>query len=220
MILDWMWFFQMMNYFSTFEFTLQSTYNLIGLLFIFSNLNAVQFAVAHEIFHKLGFWNRFIGTVHMSKNLYMHFTYEHLYGHHKRVATPEDPASAELGITLYKFLPRTFLGSYKSVYKMQRDEENKPFYLNYAVLSVVEAIAFTCLVYYFWNLQATLLFLAEAIYSIVYLEAINYIEHYGLSRKKLPNGEFEKVTIRHSWNAPHRFTNYVLFKLQRHSDHH
>jgi len=92
--------------------------------------------------------------------------------------------------------------------------------LNYAVLSVVEAIAFTCLVYYFWNLQATLLFLAEAIYSIVYLEAINYIEHYGLSRKKLPNGEFEKVTIRHSWNAPHRFTNYVLFKLQRHSDHH
>ena len=177
-----------MSYFSTFEFTLKGTYNLIGLLFVFSNLNAVQFAIAHEIFHKLGFWNRFIGTIHMSKNLYMHFTYEHLYGHHKRVATPEDPASAERGITLYKFLPRTFFGSYKSVYKMQRDDEKKPFYLNYAVLSVVEAIVFPCLVYYFWNMQAAVLFLVEAIYSIVYLEAINYIEHYGLFRKQLPNG--------------------------------
>ena len=150
----------------------------------------------------------------------MHFTYEHLYGHHKRVATPEDPASAEQGITLYGFLPRTFLGSYKSVYKMQRDEEKKPFYLNYAVLSIVEASAFSCMVYYFWNMQATILFLLEACFSVVYLGAINYIEHYGLFRKKLDNGEYEKVTIRHSWNAPHRFTNYILFKLQRHSDHH
>lgn len=59
-----------------------------------------------------------------------------------------------------------------------------------------------------------------AVGSIVYLEAINYIEHYGLSRKLLPNGEYEKTTILHSWNAPHRFTNYLFFKLQRHSDHH
>ena len=98
MIMDWVLFFQMMTYFSTFEFTFKSTYNLVGLLFIFSNLQAVQFAVSHEIFHKLGFWNRFIGTIQMSKNLYMHFTYEHLYGHHKKVATPHDPASAEQGI--------------------------------------------------------------------------------------------------------------------------
>lgn len=117
-----------MNFFSTFEFTLSSTVNLIGLLFIFSNLNAVQFAVAHEIFHKLGKWNRLIGTVHMSKNLYMHFTYEHLYGHHKRVATPEDPASALKQQTLYNFLPKTFFGSYKSVFKMQRDVDGKKFW--------------------------------------------------------------------------------------------
>jgi alkane 1-monooxygenase len=65
-----------------------------------------------------------------------------------------------------------------------------------------------------------ILFLAEAVFSIIYLEAINYLEHYGLARKRLPNGEYEKVTIRHSWNAPHRISNYLLFKLQRHSDHH
>lgn len=94
----------------------------------------------------------------MSKNLYMHFTYEHVYGHHRRVATPEDPATAVLGQSLYDFLPRTFLGSYKSVYKMQRDVDRKPFFLNYAVLSVIAAIGFTFLVFYFYNLQTTVLF--------------------------------------------------------------
>lgn len=111
----------------------------------------------------------------MSKNLYMHFTYEHLYGHHRKVATPEDPASAGQGETLYQFLPKTFFGSYKSVYKMQKYEENKPFYLNYAVLSVAASIAFTMGVYCYFGTQATILFLVEALGSIIYLEAINYI---------------------------------------------
>ena len=159
MILDWYFFFTAMNFFSTFEFTVHSTFNLIGLLFIFSNLNAVQFAVAHEIFHKLGFWSRIIGTVHMSKNLYMHFTYEHIYGHHRRVGTPEDPATSILGQSLYEFLPGTFIGSYKSVYKMQRDVDQKPFYLNYAVLSIAGAFAFTGLIFYFYSMQTTVLFL-------------------------------------------------------------
>lgn len=92
--------------------------------------------------------------------------------------------------------------------------------MNYAVLSVVWAIVFTGLVYVGFGPKATLFFLAQGFLSIFFLEVINYIEHYGLRRKKLEDGSYEKVTIRHSWNAPHRFTNYILFKLQRHSDHH
>lgn len=92
-------------------------------------------------------------------------------------------------------------------------EINKPIYLNYAILSVIGSIIFTTVIYLGFGLQATVLFVIEALFSIFYLEAINYIEHYGLRRKKLPNREYEKVTIRHSWNAPHRFTNYLLFKL-------
>ena len=76
------------------------------------------------------------------------------------------------------------------------------------------------LIYWIFGLQSTIIHLIIAFGAIFYLEAINYIEHYGLERKKLANGEFEKVTIMHSWNAPHRFTNYLFFKLQRHSDHH
>lgn len=120
----------------------------------------------------------------MIKNLYMHFTYEHLYGHHRRVATPEDPASAEQGISLYKFIPRTFFGSYKSVYSMQK-EEKRPIYLNYAVLSVLASVLFTGVIFSFYGIQGGILFLISAFGSIFYLEAINYIEHYGLRRKKL-----------------------------------
>jgi alkane 1-monooxygenase len=103
---------------------------------------------------------------------------------------------------------------------MQKDIEKKPFFLNWAVLSVVGAIAFTSWVYYLYNLQTAIFFVLQALLAIFSLESINYIEHYGLSRTKLPNGEYEKVTIRHSWNAPHRFSNYFLLKVQRHSDHH
>lgn len=66
----------------------------MGLVYIFSNLESVQFALTHEIFHKQNPIDRFFGTIFMSKLLYMHFTYEHLWGHHRKVATPEDPASA------------------------------------------------------------------------------------------------------------------------------
>ena len=111
------------------------------------------------------------------------------------------------------------VGSWKSVYKMEVEEE-KPIYLNYAVLSIVWSVVFSSIVYGFFGLQATIFFLVQAYLSVFFLELINYVEHYGLRRKKLEDGSYEKVTIRHSWNAPHRFTNYVLFKLQRHSDHH
>lgn len=91
---------------------------------------------------------------------------------------------------------------------------------NYAIQSVLGSLTFAGLVYLIFGLQALVIHSLMAIGAIIYLEAINYIEHYGLSRKQLPNGEYEKVTILHSWNSPHRFTNYLLFKLQRHSDHH
>jgi alkane 1-monooxygenase len=103
---------------------------------------------------------------------------------------------------------------------MQKDNDHKPFFLNYAVLSIVASIGFIFAIYHFYSLQTTILFILEAFLSIFYLEGINFIEHYGLFRQKLANGEYEKVNIRHSWNAPHRISNYLLFKLQRHSDHH
>lgn len=163
------------------EITLSTLFQLIGFVFIYSNLQSVQFAIAHEIFHKQGI-HKYVGTFHMVKNLYMHFTYEHLYGHHRRVATPLDPASAAKGENVYQFFIKSYFGSYKSVYKMEQ-EEKKLFIMNYAVLSVMAAILFTSLMFKIYGIQGGILFWLTAIGSIFYLESINYIEHYGLRRK-------------------------------------
>ena len=106
-----------MNYYTSHPITVTSVFNLLGLVFIIFNVNAAQFAVAHEAMHKPG-WRRVLGTLHMLKTLNMHFTYEHVFGHHRKVATPEDPASAEKGINVYKFFVRSYLRAYKSVYEM------------------------------------------------------------------------------------------------------
>ena len=99
-------------------------------------------------------------------------------------------------------------------------QAGKTFLNNYLILSIVAEVLFTALMFFMFGFKGGIVFLISAFGSIFYLEAINYIEHYGLQRKKLPDGNYEKVTIKHSWNAPHRFSNYLLFKLQRHSDHH
>lgn len=110
-------------------------------------------------------------------------------------------------------------GTVLSVYSMEK-EAGKKIYQNCAILSIVWGLVFTAIMYGIFGAIATVFFVAQAFVSIFFLEVINYIEHYGLRRKKLADGSYEKVTIRHSWNAPHRVTNYLLFKLQRHSDHH
>lgn len=198
---------------------------LIGFIIVIFNINAAQFAVAHEIMHKpgfkrvLGIFTFNLGTWHMLKTLNIHFTSEHVFGHHRNVATPEDPASAEKGIDVYSFFVRSYLGAYPKVY--ERDKaEGKPIWKNTIFISMVANIIFCSAILSIFGLQSFICFLVQALGAVFYLEAINYIEHYGLRRKKNKNGEYEKVTVRHSWNSAHRFSNYLFFKLQRHSDHH
>jgi alkane 1-monooxygenase len=218
MMMDWFFFFYVMREYSQPIHSFSDIVRLLGLLIITSNNNAAQFAIAHEIFHKGGL-RRVVGTLHMAKNLYMHFTYEHVFGHHRRVATPDDPATSKYNENSFHFVVRSYFGSYKSVYQ-QEQKAGKWFFNNYSVLSVVGSLAFCAIVFKYYGIQGLIFALIQAAGAILYLEVINYIEHYGLKRKLLPNGEYEKVTVKHSWNAPHRFSNYLLFKLQRHSDHH
>lgn len=127
------------------------------------------------------------------------------------MATPEDPASAPKGMSFYEFLPRTLIGGFKSAWQINP---------KFTGLTVVASIAFLAVVYKTYGLKVLIMTTAISFGGICYLELTNYIEHYGLQRKRLPDGTYEKVTIRHSWNAAHRMSNYLLFKLQRHSDHH
>jgi alkane 1-monooxygenase len=141
------------------------------------------------------------------------------------VATPKDPASARLGESIYHFLPRTIIGSFQSAWHLEKNSlKQKKHALTSShnhfwwIIGVPVAIELTCAIFGGWS--AALFFLLQSLVAILMLEVVNYIEHYGLERKKLINGDYERVSYRHSWNANHWLSNTLLLHLQRHSDHH
>lgn len=182
-----------------------------------SNIN-----VAHELLHKNNIIDKIMGITTLSKNMYLHFYIEHIQGHHKRVATKEDSATSKRNETLYQFLPRSIIGSWMSAWHIEEKRlGKKEFSLhNRMHIFLICYLLMPIMIYFLYDFSGVFFFLSSAIMSIMVLETINYIEHYGLERKEISPGIYEKISIKHSWNAPHRFTNYLFFKLQRHSDHH
>ena len=197
----------------------------LGVFLLIGTLQASSINLSHEINHKTKKWERVIGTLNLSKNLYMHFLIEHNEGHHKKVSTPEDPASSRFNESLYKFLPRSIIGGFFSAWNIENKRclemyKNAFTIYNRMIYFSASYVLIPLLVFYIFGWKVMVVFLLKAFMSFAYLEVINYLEHYGLQRKKLENGQYENVNITHSWNSPHRFSNYILFKLQRHSDHH
>lgn len=166
--------------------------------------------VGHELCHKKEFFPRALADLVLSSVWYQHFAVEHVRGHHLMVSTPEDPASARLGESAYRFVLRSVIGSFQHALKLDRKS---------VIGGVGLALAFT-LVSAYLGLKPLAFFILQSIVAIVLLELVNYIEHYGLERRALGNGRYEKVTPIHSWNSAHKFSNLILFNLQRHSDHH
>lgn len=178
--------------------------------------------IAHELMHKNNFLDKFLGMTTLIKNMYLHFYLEHIHGHHRRVATPEDPTTARRNETVFQFLPRTIIGSWISAwqYEEKRIGSREFSFHNRMHLFTICYIIVPTIVKFIYGWTGLAFFLSTAFLSAVFLEIVNYVEHYGLERKEISPGVYEKVDIKHSWNAPHRFTNYITYKLQRHSDHH
>jgi len=180
---------------------------------------------SHEVFHKKDLFSQILGTLNLTKNLNMHFFIEHTKGHHRNVATDNDPASARKNESFGQFLPRTMIGQYKSAWEIENERCLRSYktvytWKNQMIWNTLNMFVTPLFVFYLTSFKGMILFVFIAFNSVVLLESINYIEHYGLRRKKLDDGSYENVNITHSWNAPHRLSNYLLFKLQRHSDHH
>jgi alkane 1-monooxygenase len=142
-----------------------------------------------------------------------------------RVATPEDPASSRLGETFWTFWPRTVMGSLRSGWHLEkarlRRMDKSTWTLHNDVLNAwaMTLVLWAAIVAAF-GVGTLPYVLLQAVFAFSLLEAVNYLEHYGLTRQKLPNGRYERVDPRHSWNNNHTVTNLFLYQLQRHSDHH
>lgn len=198
---------------------------LAGLVLTVGGINGVAINTAHELGHKHAAWERWLSRVVLAPVAYGHFFVEHNRGHHRRVATPEDPASARLGESFWAFLPRTVIGSLRSARHLERQRlagrGHGPWHWRNECL---QAWAMTVVLYgglVAWLGWAVLPFLlVQAAYGVQLLEVVNYIEHYGLLRQKGPDGRYERCAPAHSWNSNHRMSNLFLYHLQRHSDHH
>lgn len=196
-----------------------------GIILNMIMLQGTAFTTNHELNHKTSLFEKTIGTIGMAKSFYMHFLIEHNHGHHKNVATFEDPASSRYNETVYQFFPRTISGTYKSAWNIEKNfckemYGNEYHWRNRMLYFTALIFIVPYLFYLIFGLRGMIVHIIIGFGSIMLLETINYIEHYGLQRKKLADGSYETVNITHSWNAPHRLSNYILFKLQRHSDHH
>lgn len=181
--------------------------------------------VGHELGHRSNKREQFLAKLLLLSSLYMHFFIEHNKGHHKRVGTPEDPASARYGESLYVFFFRTIVFSYISAWHIaNRDVLKKElklfsFYNQMVQFHLIQTV-FVGSIFLVFGWMATFLFLAAALQGILLLETVNYIEHYGLQRKQIAEGKFERAMPQHSWNSNHIIGRVMLFELSRHSDHH
>jgi alkane 1-monooxygenase len=181
--------------------------------------------IAHELGHRRSALERLLARVLLTAVGYGHFYIEHNRGHHARVATPDDPASARVGESFYAFYPRTIAGSWLHAWRLEAERLRRRglrFWswrnemLWFTALPPVAVLVFGLA----WGPVAALLFVVQAWMAFSLLEAVNYMQHYGLARKALAGGQYERVGRAHSWNASETLTNAFLVHLARHSDHH
>ncbi|WP_299722034.1 alkane 1-monooxygenase [uncultured Tateyamaria sp.] len=180
---------------------------------------------SHELMHQKNKVERWMADALLAMVLYSHFRSEHLLVHHRYVATPRDPVTARMNESFYRFYPRVLKQCFLSAWNAEKamlarknlsaTDFSNPFW-KYAYLQLI------CLLLAFalggWS--GVGLFAVQAGVAIWQLELVNYVEHYGLTRKHLGDGKYEHVQPRHSWNSAQKVSNWLLINLQRHSDHH
>jgi alkane 1-monooxygenase len=181
--------------------------------------------VGHELGHRVKPFEKFLAKMLLLTSLYMHFYVEHNKGHHKRVATPDDPSSARYGESIFAFYFRSVFFSYLSAWHIAANDVKKvnksvfSFHNEMIQFSLIQ-IAFLALIFFIFGWLATVYFIAAAVIGFLLLETVNYIEHYGLQRKVVGEGKYERAMPAHSWNSDHVIGRLFLFELSRHSDHH
>ena len=202
-----------------------SWFAYVGLSLTVGLVAGIAINTAHELGHKRPRLERRLSKVALAQSAYGHFYVEHNRGHHVRVSTPEDPASARFGESFWAFLPRTVIGSLRSAWEIEvaalarkgrrwwspRNDLLNAWAMTAVLFGVVLAVFGTAIIPFL---------IIQTIFGFSMLEVVNYVEHYGLLRQKLPSGRYERCEPHHSWNADNIASNVVLYNLQRHSDHH
>ena len=188
------------------ELDLFETVGMVLSLGILLATNAIN--VGHELGHRKPLIERCLSKLLYLPCLYMHFYIEHNFGHHNNVATPKDPATAKFNQTVYSFWFTSVMGQYLSAWRLQLQLlkiKNSRFLSikNDMLYYTIFELAYLLVIYSFFGFYGLFLAVIIGVLSFLFLETINYIEHYGLLREKLPSGRYERVQSHHSWNSNH-----------------
>lgn len=180
---------------------------------------------SHELMHRQDRTERLFADCLLAMVFYSHFRSEHLLVHHIHVATPRDAVTARYNEGFHRFFPRVLGQCARSAWRAEAarlarrgfapTHPSNPFWRYWAL-----QITCVLLAILLGGLTGLALFLFQAFVAVWQLELVNYVEHYGLTRKHLGDGRYEPTGPHHSWNASRRVSNWLLINLQRHSDHH
>ena len=171
--------------------------------------------VAHELGHtKPKSFSWWVGRLNLLSVLYLHFTTEHNFTHHKHVSTEADPATARYGESIWGFFLRTVPGQFFDA-KSVHDRKGRTGFSNPVSRDFFLEMALVAGMFFFAGQWVTIAFLLQAGFAIFLLEYINYIRHYGLRREI-----GEKQTEMHSWQSEQRWSRWTLLELTRHPAHH
>ena len=181
--------------------------------------------IGHELGHRPERFNQFLGEILLLSSLNTHFLPYHNEGHHREVATPQDPATAKRGQSLFSFWFTSHFGSYVKAWKIENKRMQRQSRASWSLYNRMVAYSLANLlvlgsILYVFGWKGLLAFVLAAVIGILLLETVNYIEHYGLLREKTASGRYERVRHVHSWNSDHQIGRLMLFNLSRHSDHH
>ena len=188
-----------------------SAFEAIGLTLSTGVVTGVfGFVAGHELIHSRSANEQKLGLLFLASVFYMHFRIAHLYGHHRRAATDEDPASARLGEGLYAFILRSVAGQVREAWAFEARRRGRNRMVGYLSVETAMLLALALV-----SWRALLFVLVVAGIAVVLLESFNYVAHYGLTRSA-----GERIGPHHSWNSRRRMNNASLFNMGRHSDHH
>lgn len=202
-----------------------TAWSIIALAITAGSYSGLGINTAHELGHKKPALERLLAKIVLAVPAYGHFCIEHNRGHHKDVATPEDPASARMGESIYKFMLREIPGAFRRGWAVETERLQRlgkgPWSVHNDILQsfAISIVLQGGLVIAFGWVMIPFLALHN-VWAWYQLTSANYIEHYGLLRQREADGRYERCQPHHSWNANYIFSNIVLFHLERHSDHH
>jgi alkane 1-monooxygenase len=199
-------------------------YELIAATLSLGAVGSVDITAAHELIHKHSPLAKLLARLGLLLVGHLHFEYSHLRGHHVHVGTAEDNHTAIAGETYLHYLVRTTRGALYFCIQYERSRLARQClgiwtYHNRLLWFFGLPLLLCAAVCGFYGTLSAMVFIVQATIAVTSLEAVAYIEHYGITRRQIGRS-FEPMNASHSWESYHRFSNHMTFMLQRHSDHH